>query len=195
MTRSVLLSALLIAAATPALAAPSKESAARDSAARDSANREIILSEYPARALAAGEQGAVGFTVKLDRGGYASACEVTHSSGHPRLDQETCQLILSRAAFKGIKDGDGRKVSSVHRGVVNWKLPGAAPGPAPAASAATMAAAAKPEKKICRRRVKTGSLADYERLCATAADWDRMAERTRAEWGAVQGVLGNTRGN
>src|SRR5688500_16233697 len=173
MTRTVFLCALLIGAAAPVLAAPSK-----DSAARDSANREIILSEYPARALAAGEQGAVGFRVTLDRDGYASACEVTHSSGHPKLDQETCQLILSRATFKGIKDSDGRKVSSVHQGVVNWKLPGAAPGPAPAASPATMASAAKPEKKICRRRVKTGSLADYERLCATKADWDRMSQRT-----------------
>ena len=190
MTRTVFLSALLIGAATPAMTAPSK-----DAVARDSANREIILDQYPARALAAGEQGAVGFKVTLDRDGYASSCEVTHSSGHPRLDQETCQLILSRATFKGIRDGDGRKVSSVHQGVVNWKLPGAAPGPAPAASPAVMAAAAKPEKKICRRRLKTGSLADYERLCATRTDWDRMAERTRAEWGAVQGVLGNTRGN
>ncbi|HEX9946863.1 MAG TPA: energy transducer TonB [Allosphingosinicella sp.] len=190
MARLIFLTALLIGAAAPASAGTPTEKAALDAR-----NREIVLSEYPARALAAGEQGAVGFRVTLDRDGYASACEVTHSSGYPKLDQETCQLILRRATFKGIKDGDGRKVSAVHQGVVNWKLPGAAPGPAPAATAATMAAAAKPEKKICRRRVKTGSLADYERLCATAADWDRMAERTRAEWGALQGVLGNTRGN
>ncbi|HEX9964195.1 MAG TPA: energy transducer TonB [Allosphingosinicella sp.] len=187
MASLVFLSALLIGAATPAPAAPSPESAARDAA-----HREIILSEYPARALAAGEQGAVGFKVVLDRDGYASSCEVTHSSGHPRLDQETCQLILSRATFKGIRDGSGRKVSSVHQGVVNWKLPGAAPGPAPVG---VKIASTKPEKKICRRRIKTGSLADYERLCATQADWDRMGERTRQEWGAVQGTLGSTRSN
>jgi TonB family protein len=188
MTRTLLLSALLIGAAAPALAGSS------DKAARDAVNGDVVLSQYPPRALAAGEQGSVGFKVTLDRDGYASACEVTHSSGHKLLDQETCDLILSRAAFKGIKEGSGRKVASVHEGVINWRLPGSAAAVSPTWSTAG-ARTAKPEKKICRRRVKTGSLADYERLCATQADWDRMADRTRQEWGAVQGVAGSTKGN
>lgn len=188
MTRLVFLSALLIGAAAPALAGTS------DKAARDSVNSDVLLSEYPARALAAGEQGSVGFKVTLDRDGYASACEVTHSSGHKRLDQETCDLILSRATFKGIKDGNGRKVSSVHEGVINWRLPGSSAAPSKNWAAAG-AGVAKPEKKVCRRRVKTGSLADYERLCATQADWDRMSQRTKEEWGAIQGTFGSTRGN
>jgi hypothetical protein len=57
-----------------------------------------------------------------------------------------------------------------------------------------LAAAAKPEKKICRRRLKTGSLADYERMCATKSDWERLSQRTREEWGALQGTLGSTHG-
>ena len=84
-----------------------------DKEARNAVNGDVLLSEYPPRALAAGEQGLVGFKVTLDRDGYATGCEVTHSSGHKMLDQETCELILNRATFKGIKDGDGRKVSSV----------------------------------------------------------------------------------
>lgn len=186
MTRTVLLSALLIGAATSALAGTST-----DTATREVRNGEVVFSQYPARALAAGEQGSVGFNVTLDRDGYATACEVTHSSGYSRLDSETCQLILSRAEFQGIRGPDGRKTNTVAQGVVNWRLPS---GAATATSAARMAAA-KPEKKICRRRVKTGSLADYERLCATQADWDRMAQRTKEEWGAVQGAFGSTRGN
>ncbi|HEX8240080.1 MAG TPA: energy transducer TonB [Allosphingosinicella sp.] len=188
MARLIFLSALLIGAAAPALAGSS------DKAARDAVNGEVLLSQYPPRALAAGEQGSVGFKVTLDRDGYASACEVTHSSGHKSLDQETCELILSRAAFKGIKDGGGRKVSSVHEGVVNWRLPGSTAAPSPTWASAGLGKP-KPEKKICRRRVKTGSLANYERLCATQADWDRMAQRTKEEWGAVQGAFGSTRGN
>jgi protein TonB len=186
MARLIFLSALLIGAATPALAGSS------DKAARDAVNSDVILSQYPPRALAAGEQGSVGFKVTLDHDGYASACEVIHSSGHKQLDQETCQLILSRATFKGIRDGSGRKLSTVHEGVVNWRLPGNSAAPAKHWAAA---GATKAEKKICRRRVKTGSLADVERLCATQADWDRMAQRTRDEWGAIQGAAGSTKGN
>ncbi|HEX8062111.1 MAG TPA: energy transducer TonB [Allosphingosinicella sp.] len=187
MARLVFLSVLLMGATTPALAGSS------DKEARDAVNGDVLLSQYPARALAAGEQGSVGFKVTLDRDGYASACEVTHSSGHKRLDEETCELILSRAAFKGIKDGGGRKVSSVHEGVINWRLPGSTAAPSRTWASAGLGKP-KPEKKICRRRIKTGSLADFERLCATQADWDRMAQRTKEEWGAVQGSFGSTRG-
>lgn len=180
MARTLFLSALLIAAAAPAFAAPSQ-----DKAARDANNFDVILSQYPARARAAGEQGAVGFKVTLDRDGYASACEVTHTSGHPKLDRETCDLILNRATFRGAGAG-------VRQGVVNWRLDPSAKAPLVAVAASSKAV---PEKKICRRRVKTGSLADYERLCATKSDWERMSQRTQEEWGAVQGTLGNTRGN
>jgi protein TonB len=185
MARLVLLSALLVGAAASA-------GTSTDTAARDARNGEVVFSQYPARALAAGEQGSVGFNVTLDRDGYATACEVTHSSGYSQLDAETCQLILTRAEFKGIRGPDGRRTNTVAEGVVNWRLPS---GAAVAATAPPRIAAAKPERKICRRRIKTGSLADYERLCATQADWDRMAQRTKEEWGAIQGSFGSTRGN
>ncbi|MBA3675840.1 MAG: TonB family protein [Sphingosinicella sp.] len=187
MTRTAFLFALLLGTAAPSIAGPPN-----DAAIRDASNEAVIESQYPARALAAGEQGAVGFKVTLDREGYASACEVTQSSGYKLLDAETCQLILNRATFKGIKDENGRKISSVASGVVNWRLPANASGtPAPAM---TIASNAAPEKKICRRRLKTGSLADFERICATRADWESMAQRTREEWGELQGSKGSTHG-
>lgn len=187
MASLIILSALLAAAAAPAAAAPSPEAVARDAA-----NNEVILSQYPERARAAGEQGSVGFKVALDREGYATSCEVTQSSGYKRLDQETCDLILNRATFKGMRGTDGRKTNLVTTGVINWRLPNAAPI---VASPLRIAAAPKPEKKICRRKVKTGSLADYERHCATAAEWSRMSQQTQQEWGALQGSFGSTRGN
>jgi TonB family protein len=114
----IILSALLAGAGTPAASTPSPEKVARDSA-----NNEVILSQYPARARAAGEQGSVVFKVALDRQGYATSCEVTQSSGYKRLDQETCDLILDRGMFKGIRGADGRKTNVVTEGVVNWRLP------------------------------------------------------------------------
>ena len=181
MAPMIFLSALLAGAATPA----------PEAVARDSANEEVILSQYPERARAAGEQGSVGFKVALDREGYATSCEVTQSSGYKRLDQETCDLILNRATFKGVRGSDGRKTNMVTTGVVNWRLPNTAPM---VASPLKIAATPKPEKKICRRKVKTGSLADYERHCATAAEWARMSQQTQREWGALQGTHGSTSG-
>ncbi|HEX8448166.1 MAG TPA: energy transducer TonB [Allosphingosinicella sp.] len=181
MAPMIFLSALLAGAATPA----------PEAVARDAANEEVILSQYPERARAAGEQGSVGFKVALDREGYATSCEVTKSSGYKRLDQETCDLILNRATFKGVRGSDGRKTNMVTTGVVNWRLPGAAPI---VASPIKIAATPPPEKKICRRKVKTGSLADYERHCATAAEWSRMSQQTQREWGALQGTHGSTNG-
>ncbi|MGZ8285622.1 MAG: energy transducer TonB [Allosphingosinicella sp.] len=189
MASLIILSALLAGAATSATGAPSPEAPSPEAIARDAANAEVILSEYPARARAAGEQGVVGFNVALDREGYATSCVVTHSSGYKRLDEETCDMILDRAKFKGVRGADGRKTNVVTQGAVNWRLPaGEATAPAPV----RLAVAAKPEKKICRRRVKTGSLVDSERLCATATEWSRMSQRTQQEWGALQGSFGHT---
>jgi TonB family protein len=188
MASSILLSVLLAAAASPVAATPSPAAVARDAA-----NNEVILSQYPARARAAGEQGSVVFKVALDREGYATSCDVTQSSGFKRLDEETCDLILDRGIFKGIRGTDGRRTNVVTEGVVNWRLPkGEATAAAP--SPIRIAAATKPEKKICRRRVKTGSLVDSERLCATASEWSRMSQRTQQEWGALQGAHGHTNG-
>jgi TonB family protein len=189
MTSIAFLLAALLGTAGPAVAAPSS-----DAAARDANNWDVILNQYPARARAAGEQGAVGFRVSLDRDGYASACEVTRSSGYSRLDNETCELIMNRATFKGVKDGGGRKVSSVHEGVLNWRLPGAAAA-TPQVQTASAKAAGSAEKLICKRKVRTGSLAGYERTCLTRAEWQRFADRTREEWGELQGTKGNTNGN
>src|SRR3954470_1952580 len=123
MAAMLFLSGLLLALGTPALPAPTAEAARRDTQ-----NFDVILSQYPARARAAGEQGPVGFRVTLDRDGYATACEVIQSSGYPRLDNETCQLILNHATFRAVGDAK-RKPRAVYDGVVNWRLSAATATP------------------------------------------------------------------
>src|SRR6478672_10446116 len=91
--RLMLIAALL--AAAPAFAQPSDQRAAQNAS-----NWDIFLKLYPKRALEAREEGAVGFTVTLDSQGQVAGCQVTHSSGHPLLDQETCKLITLNAQFK-----------------------------------------------------------------------------------------------
>jgi hypothetical protein len=43
------------------------------------------------------------------------------------------------------------------------------------------AAAGNPDKMICKRFLRTGSLADYYRTCKTKAEWERERENLRQD--------------
>ncbi len=175
--------ALSILASVGAQAAPGGETPAA-TAAREAANTETLLKYYPRRALAAREQGLVGFTIRLDKAGHPTNCEVTHSSGHRLLDEETCALMLIHGVFKPVTDASGNRVSEVTEGVVNWKIPGVDGGPVVAPT--KVAAANAPDKMICKRELKTGSLADYERTCMTRSEWKRMSDQMKEPWEEIK---------
>ena len=181
------LASAVLAAAIPAAAAetPDKEKRMRQMT-------EVMLKNYPPRALAAGDQGAVFFIVKLDDKAHPTSCEVTHSSGHPLLDAETCAMIVRHGVFKSVIGPDGKLKQSTHEGVVNWRIPGAAPV---AVKAIPVTASTKPEKQICKRTVKTGTLGGVERTCMTQAEWERARKDTQEYWNELQGRKGSTSGN
>jgi len=146
-------------------------------AVRDANNWNILHKLYPARALAAGEEGLVGFTVKIDAGGEPRSCKITHTSGHPLLDLETCKLIMIHAVFKrpaGLTASQQRS----YEGVVNWKLPTSPLSAVPAAPKA-IAEAAAPEEMICRRVPITGSNIASERQCAPKSEWQRASDESK----------------
>jgi len=152
--------------------------------AREAANTDTLLKYYPRRALAAREQGLVGFTIRLDKAGHPTNCEVTHSSGHRLLDEETCSLMLIHGVFKPVTDATGNRVSEVTEGVVNWKIPGVDGGPVVAPT--KVASANAPDKMICKRELKTGTLADYERTCMTRSEWKRMSDQMKEPWEEIK---------
>lgn len=161
--------------------------------ARNAQNWDTLMKLYPPRALAAREQGVVGFTVKLDKDGHPIECQVTRSSGYPLLDQETCQIITLHAAFKPNGAITGSQVST-HQGAVNWQLPAsnglaAAPPPKP------VTVATVPEKVVCKRVPKTGSNVSTERVCMTRRDWQNASDESRREFEELQGKKGSTSGN
>ena len=164
-----------------------------DKAARDSKNWQVLQQMYPARAIMAREEGLVGFRVRIDASGSATQCQVTHSSGHPLLDQETCQLITLHAVFKPAASVSGSQERS-YEGVVNWKLPTSPLSAVPAAPQ-RIAAGTGPEKVICKRVKKTGSNAAFERTCLTQREWERATDESRAPWDEMQGRKGMTNGN
>lgn len=155
-----------------------------------SSDKEFIFSQYPPRALAAGEQGLVKFRVEIDEEGNVKSCKVTASSGHVRLDDETCNLIVEHARFKPVLDGEGKAREALHDGLVNWRIPGS-PTPIKVAIAADKG----PDKVICKRVQKTGSLVARSRVCMTAREWSQQADQYQDEYGAIQGRQGATNGH
>jgi TonB family protein len=159
-------------------------------AARNADNWEVFQKFYPPRAIAAHEEGAVGFTVTLDSKGLVTGCQVTHSSGHPRLDQETCDVIAMHAEFKPDSSISSRQVRT-HEGLIVWKLPGSTstlPAPQPVKTSAL-------DKIICKKSIRTGTLADVERTCMTAREWARQADAQKEPWDEMQGRKGSTHGD
>ena len=159
--------------------------------ARNVLNAETLVKLYPPRALAAREQGVVGFSVKLDKDGQPRECQVTRSSGYPLLDQETCQVITLHALFKPTGAGSASQVTT-HQGAINWQLPNTTA--ATVAPAKPVKVAAAPDKVICKRVPKTGSNVATERVCLTRRDWQTSSEDSRREFEDLQGKRGSTSG-
>ena len=79
----------------------------------------------------------------------------------------------------------------MHEGVIAWKLP-ASDTQLAAPTAFTSAGA--PDRIICKKSVKTGSIAASERTCMTQRDWNRQSDDAKEMWEDLQGKKGSTHG-
>lgn len=156
---------------------------------RMSANGEFIARHYPERALQAREEGKVGFRLVVEPDGSLGSCEVTQSSGSKVLDNETCELIVRYARLSPVMNADGRSIRAVQNGYINWKLPENAPRLASAGASS----GGDPDRIICKRTARTGSLIARTKQCMTAGQW---AEASRIARGEAQKLIGsgNTNG-
>lgn len=150
---------------------------ATGSGQQDEEIKSIFRHYYPAKSLKLGEEGDVHFLVELNRDGKLHSCTVTKSSGYPRLDQATCDMIVATAYFRGAERDGVRKLSS-HEGTVAWRLP---PGHSVPKPAAPVAAAANVEPIICKRTLRLGSLYLKEKRCLTETDWKVAGELAEQE--------------
>ncbi len=81
----------------------------------------LTTDDYPDASRRAGEEGAMRVRVAVGADGRVTGCEVTASTGFPRLDARACQVAQRRWRFQPATE-DGRPVaSSVERRVV-WRL-------------------------------------------------------------------------
>ena len=102
----VLLAAMAAGATAAAAAEPDR-----------AAEANAAFTQYPKSSLENNEQGTVHYRVRIDGRGVPKQCEVTQSSGYTRLDQATCELLMSRARFSRT---NGR--GSVYDGKVVWRI-------------------------------------------------------------------------
>lgn len=173
----------IVAVSIVALAPSAPAAESRTQAELDAKNGEIVLDHYPPASLKAGEEGVVHFRVTLAKDGGLTTCAVTKSSGFPRLDTATCDMIVATARFR--RSPDDQRQRTTHDGSVVWKLPeglvkAVPPTPAPEAPAASAEALAD-AALICRRTNKLGSLYIKTKLCLTKEDWERARENARNE--------------
>jgi TonB family protein len=183
--RYLMLVAGLLAAA-PALSQTAEQRA------QNASTWDVFMKLYPKRALQAHEEGPVGFKVTLDNKGDVVGCQVTKSSGHPLLDDETCKLVTLNAVFKP-DPNLGPSQTKTSEGVINWKLPDSK-GVA-AVSPTAFADGSAPEKVVCKKTLRTGTLAGYERTCMTPTEWAKQSDAMKADWEDMQGKKGSTHGN
>lgn len=147
-------------------------------------NGAFIFRKYPPRAKAAGEQGDVVFRADYDKKGSILSCEVTKSSGYKRLDIETCELIVKHARFKPELLNGGKRIEGVQTGLVEWRIPGAPP-PA-AGQARRQAAFDNPDKIICKKIPRGGSLVIMSKQCLTKREWEFQSDEARDTVGEAQ---------
>jgi TonB family protein len=107
--------------------------------------------DYPAAAIRAGEEGTVGFLLRVSPEGRVSDCVIVVSSGSATLDQATCRILRARARYSPAA-GAGRANTGSDGDSIAWRLP---PAPPPLPPGATPAL---PRALVPARPLWTGPL-------------------------------------
>jgi TonB family protein len=83
----------------------------------------FAATDYPAKALARGEEGEVVADLLISPSGRVETCSIALSSGFSDLDQATCVLLQTRARFIPGKDDAGHPRYDVFRTPpVTWSV-------------------------------------------------------------------------
>lgn len=81
------------------------------------------VGDYPAEAVAKGEQGYVGALAWVASDGRVDDCKVIESSHRRTLDDRTCEIIRKRVRFDPGLDAEGKPIRSPYYQRIRWDLP------------------------------------------------------------------------
>lgn len=102
---------------------PPPPSQASPAAPRGNPGGWVTTNDYPSASLRAGEQGTTGFRLSVGADGRVADCTITSSSGHARLDAETCRQLQRRARFNPAQNDAGNATSGTYSSSVRWEIP------------------------------------------------------------------------
>ena len=158
---------------------------ADDAEAMRRTNEQIRFSQYPPESLRRGEEGIVGVRVTTDRKGRLTECQVIRSSGYMALDSASCDLLLTYGQAKPYLGPDGHSVVREQNGSVIWQLPPdkrpATPPPYTVNASFIASSQSNSERKICKTTMRTGSMADRQKVCLTAREWQSQRDTTQRD--------------
>jgi protein TonB len=110
-----------VAPPAPVIAPPAPAPVARTPATPRGRGNTIGEEDYPSASRRAEEEGVTQVSFVVGANGRVQSCQVTRSSGHPRLDEATCSIIQRRFRFNPAKEGD-TPVESTLTQSVRWEL-------------------------------------------------------------------------
>jgi protein TonB len=108
----------------PVVVAPPKPAGPTQGAVAQGNRSRITTDDYPQASIRAEEEGltVVRYTVDVNGRVIDGSCTTVQSSGHRRLDEQTCRVIERRFRFKpALKNG--QPVQSTETQSVRWQLP------------------------------------------------------------------------
>jgi len=79
--------------------------------------------DYPAQEVREGGQGNVGALYWVETDGSVKECRVMDSSKRPRLDRQTCDVLIRRGRFKPALDVNGKPIRSPEYVRIKWRMP------------------------------------------------------------------------
>ena len=82
-----------------------------------------IQSNYPSRALRAGDEGTVRLTVRVGSNGRVESCSVTGSSGSSALDDAACRGMERYARFNPALNDAGQPISASYSTAIRYQIP------------------------------------------------------------------------
>lgn len=95
----------------------------KDPQPRGNPGRWVTTNDYPSRSIREESEGVTTVRLTVGTNGRVQNCQVTRSSGHPRLDEATCKNMRRRARFRPATDGNGNEVVGTYTQSVRWQLP------------------------------------------------------------------------
>jgi len=158
-----------------------------DATAKSSANAQFLAKNYPPESLQRGEQGRVEFQLTFEADGSLTACAITQTSGFAALDNGTCNMLAQSAKIEPARDAEGRRVSVVRTGYIDWKLP---------SNTVKIAQASAPGRRtstdplVCKRTSVPGSIIKKIKRCMTKSEWAAQERIVQDELHRAQ--TGNT---